>query len=324
MVTSLLLAFTLAAAAPASEPQPRPAPPQEVARNVYLLPGGILPGRQPDGNTVIFAAPHGLVVVDTGRHTWHSDGILAFARERNEPIAAILNTHWHLDHTSGNRRLRENFPELRVYASSAIDRAIGGFLAASAERAREFLESGRITGTLAEDVQGDLATMDASDTLRPDIVIDGSLRPRIAGKRFDVRLARHAATDGDLWLYDRATQLVVTGDLVTLPAPFLDTACPEGWRTAMADIWATPFRLAIPGHGPALTRAQFASYRNAFEAFLDCAGGDAEASECAAGWVRDAAEFLPDDAARTDATNRTTYYVGMLRQNNGTSAHCAS
>ena len=42
----------------------------------------MLPDRGPDGNTVIFVAPDGLVVVDTGRHPWHSDGILGFARDR--------------------------------------------------------------------------------------------------------------------------------------------------------------------------------------------------------------------------------------------------
>ena len=81
-------------------------PPQEIAPGVVLLRGAILPERGPDGNTVVFDAPEGLVVVDTGRHAWHSDAILAFARAGTRPVAAIVNTHWHLDHTSGNGRIK--------------------------------------------------------------------------------------------------------------------------------------------------------------------------------------------------------------------------
>jgi glyoxylase-like metal-dependent hydrolase (beta-lactamase superfamily II) len=73
-------------------------PPEEIAPGVYLLPGAMLPGRGPDGNTVVFDAPKGLLVVDTGRHAWHSDGILGFVATRERPVAAIVNTHWHLDH----------------------------------------------------------------------------------------------------------------------------------------------------------------------------------------------------------------------------------
>ena len=71
-------------------------------------------------------------MVDTGRHPWHSDGILAFARDRKQPIAAIVNTHWHLDHSSGNRRLKAAHPAAKVYTTRAVDRALapGGFLSA--------------------------------------------------------------------------------------------------------------------------------------------------------------------------------------------------
>ena len=66
--------------------------PREVAPGVWLVPGGILPDRQPDGNTVIFAAPAGLIVVDTGRHAWQREAILSLAHARKTPIVAIVNT----------------------------------------------------------------------------------------------------------------------------------------------------------------------------------------------------------------------------------------
>lgn len=84
-----------------------PEPPVQVAANTWLIRPLPMPGRGPDGNTIIYDAPDGLVVVDTGRHSSQTDAILAFAREHKKPISVIVNTHWHLDHaaaTDGSRR----------------------------------------------------------------------------------------------------------------------------------------------------------------------------------------------------------------------------
>lgn len=70
----------------------------------------------------------------------------------------------------------------------------------------------------------------------------------LGGRPLRINLARDAATAGDVWLYDEKTRVAVLGDLVTLPAPFLDTACPEGWKVALRQVADTPFEMAIPGH----------------------------------------------------------------------------
>jgi hypothetical protein len=67
------------------------------APSVWVLPCGIRPDRQRDGNTVIFSAPKGLIVMDTGRHAWHREATLAFARAEKRPIVAIVNSHWYLE-----------------------------------------------------------------------------------------------------------------------------------------------------------------------------------------------------------------------------------
>src|SRR6266481_2385674 len=59
-----------------------PPTPREVAQGVWLIAGAIIPNREPDGNTVIFDAPEGLIVVDTGRHEWHRRAILAVSPTR--------------------------------------------------------------------------------------------------------------------------------------------------------------------------------------------------------------------------------------------------
>ena len=81
---------------------PALAAPVPVAPDTWLIPGGFEPGHQPDGNTLVWQGPGGLVVLDTGRHVAHSDAIIVFADAQHARVAAIVNSHWHLDHVSGN------------------------------------------------------------------------------------------------------------------------------------------------------------------------------------------------------------------------------
>jgi glyoxylase-like metal-dependent hydrolase (beta-lactamase superfamily II) len=324
MLAALLLAAALAADPPAHT---QTAPPRELARGVHFIPGAFLPGRGPDGNTVVFDAPEGLVVIDTGRHAWHAQAILEFAQARRRPIAAILNTHWHLDHATGNARLRAAFPNAPLYATSAVDAALApnGFLVRNLASARAMAADASIPATQREEVQIFITTMETPQTLRPTITIDRSQRLRIAGRRFDLRVTDGAVTAADLWLYDRRSRIAVIGDLVTFPAPFFETACPERWRAALDQVWATPFRIAVPGHGAPMTRAQFDAWRTAYNAFIDCARADTAPAQCAAAWSANIAPFIADDEhAQRAAPQMAEYYVTFLRSNAGKSPDCAA
>ncbi len=319
----LLVVLTLALSQ-AAPTQPVPPSAREIAPATYLLPGAMLPDRGPDGNTVIIVAPSGLIVVDTGRHPWQSDGILAFARSKHLPVSVIVNTHWHLDHSSGNRRVKAAYPEAKVYTTRAVDRALapGGFLTRNAVAARERPADPNASAVRKEETALFLATMDDADSLRPDVPVEQSGPLSLAGRSLQVRVAPDAVTDGDLWLYDETTGVAVIGDLVTLPAPFFESACPAGWQVALDAVWATPFRLAVPGHGPPMGRHEFDIYRGAFVGFLSCVRTDSPAATCAAGWTKDVKPLLEGDAAQSQATEYAEYYVDFLRKNRGASPDC--
>jgi glyoxylase-like metal-dependent hydrolase (beta-lactamase superfamily II) len=303
-----------------------PAPPtaRELAPETYLLPGAILPGRGPDGNTVVLVGPFGLIAIDTGRHPWQSDGILAFARERRQPVVAIVNTHWHLDHSSGNRRVKAAYPDAKVYTTRAVDRALapGGFLARSVDGVRAHPLDASAPAVRREETDLFLATMDKADTLRPDVAVERTGPLTLAGRPVIAHVAANAVTDADVWLYDEKTSVAVIGDLVTLPAPFFETACPARWQAALDEVWGTPFRIAVPGHGEPMNRAQFDVYRQAFGHFRTCVGSDSAPAACAAGWTSDVTKLLATDADRREATDYASYYVDFLRKTGGASADC--
>lgn len=287
MRLALLVACVLAPAlAAAADPGVR-----ELGGGVYVIEGAFTPGTQPDGNTVLLRGPRGWVVVDTGRHAAHVQRILEVVDDSGKPIVAVVNTHWHLDHVSGNAALREKHPGLKVLAGPGIDAALSGFLADS----RKQLEAMVAQGGDAARVQAmreEIARIDLGDRLRPDEIVAAGGERTLAGRKLQLGLARHAATEGDVWVYDASQKLLLAGDLVTLPAPFLDTACAPRWKAAMGELENVGFELLVPGHGPPMTRAGFATYRTAFDGLLACAATPATPADCATRWASDAAPLL--------------------------------
>ena len=139
-----------------------------------MIPGGILPNHEPDGNSVIFSAPAGLMVVDTGRHQWHREAILSFARTHKKNIVTMVNSHWHLDGVDGNPALRAAYPHLEVYASGAIDGALTGFRHRARRKRMPISRDSQIPEDMREDIREDLLTIQNGAALRPDIVITTS------------------------------------------------------------------------------------------------------------------------------------------------------
>lgn len=323
VLVSGLLAGLATASAPASQAALPILEPHSIADGVALLPGGFAPGRQPDGNTVVFHGSRGLVVLDTGRHPEHSQSILEYAHAAGLPIIAVANSHWHLDHVSGNPRLRAKHPGLTVYATNAIEGALVGFLAKSKRDAQAFLAQPGDPALQAE-VRADVATIDSGRAIAPDVVVERAGRVDWGGRALQVGVERHAVTEGDLWLFDEATATLATGDLVTLPVPFLDTACPANWSAALGRLESVRFERLVPGHGPLLDRAGFATWRSAFDALLACAAGDAEVARCRDGWIRDAGALMGAEAAAPRTAAMLDYYVGVLRDPVARERHCAA
>ncbi|HET9768045.1 MAG TPA: MBL fold metallo-hydrolase [Thermoanaerobaculia bacterium] len=284
---------------------------QEIAAGVYLVPGVFVPGRQPDGNSVIFSAPAGAVVVDTGRHPQHTQAVLDQIAALGLVPRAVVNTHWHLDHVGGNVLFRQRHPDVRIYASDAIAEARTGFLANYHQQLETMLAGAQPGSAAQEGFRRELALIDAADQLAPDEVIAASGPRVLAGRPLELHLERRAVTAGDVWVLDPATHVLVAGDLVTLPAPFLDTACPAGWQAALAHLEQADWQLLVPGHGHPLSRDDFATYRKAFDALLACAASTRPASECVDAWFGAGGElFASNDPG--NGREMVTYYVGQV------------
>lgn len=301
-----------------------PAAATPLAAGVELLPGRFVPGEQPDGNTLVFDGAGALIVFDTGRHATHTQAIIDYAHARDLPVVAVFNSHWHLDHVGGNAMLRKAFPGVRVHASDAIEGAMHGFLANYRAQIEGILA--RPDGDAAQKaaLRDELALIDAGPALYPDERIVKTGMQVVAGRRMQVGLEARAVTAGDVWLFDPATRTLAAGDLVTLPAPLFDTACPKRWKGALAHLDRIDFATLVPGHGAPMTRAQFSTYRKAFDRLLACAAGKATQDACIDGWLHDAKPLVPA-ADEKLARGLLGYYLdGILRDASKTRDLCGT
>lgn len=284
-----------------------------VAPDVNLVPGVFVAGSQPDGNTVIFTGTDGLIVFDTGRHPAHTQQIIDFANQAKLPVAAIVNSHWHLDHVGGNVLLRRTYPGARVYASAAIEAAMRGFLANYHAQLEDAIKHAGDDAGKQAPWRAELALIDAGPALFPDERIAKTSMRSIAGRKLLVGYQSGAVTAGDVWLFDPATHVLASGDLVTLPAPLFDTACADRWKSALGRLGEIDFKMLVPGHGAPMGRADLATYRGAFDRLLACAAGKSPKQACIDGWMRDAAPLIPAGDEKL-ARSLLDYYVdGNLR-----------
>jgi len=289
------------------------ASPAQAETPYVFQPGHIDLDRGPDGNTVILDAPDGLIVVDTGRHAEHSRAILDYAKASGRPIAAIVNSHWHLDHTTGNQDVLAAFPEAELIASNAAAGALSGFLAQAPDNARKRIADPALSLDEHRRAERALAILTHPEMLVPANPVTASGPRIIAGRTIDVRLAPDAATEGDIWLLVPDERLAITGDLVVAQAPFFDTGCEDGWETALEEIEAADWDTLIPGHGAPMDRAGFDRWHAAFTTYVECAHSDAGAEACAAGWEHDAAGFYTEAEGASVRELALYYIIDVLR-----------
>lgn len=313
IAAAIIFACWLAQPVRAQAPAP-PAPAlQPLAPGVWLLPGRFERGRQPDGNSLLVQGPDGLVIVDSGRHADHTQALINAVRERGQPLVAVLNTHWHLDHLGGNAMLREAAPALRAYAAPAVRDAVRRRMPASAADLERMKADPQLDADTRRMVEIDLALYARRAAFEPDVLIEGGAQPlRLAGRPLQVGV-EFGVSGGDLWLLDSASGTLVVGDFITLPVPFFDTACPERWQRSLARLGALPFERVVPGHGPVMSRADFDRYRSAFDRLLACAASDKAVAACAEGWLADLGPLLPAGSQRVVLGMLGHYLTQRLR-----------
>jgi cyclase len=198
---------------------------EQLRPGVYML-SGI------GSNVGVLVTDEGPAIVDTMTLVRQGRRILDAVHDlTTRPVAAILNTHYHLDHTHGNPAFR---PGTRVVATT---------------RTRRHLE---------ERDAGFWRDAPARELL-PNVLIDGVRDIRLGGKTIRVQYLGRGHTDGDMVVLFVEDRVLCTGDLFFNGHwPNIDLEAGgsvRDWSGTIAKALELPFDTVIPGHGPVSDRA---------------------------------------------------------------------
>jgi glyoxylase-like metal-dependent hydrolase (beta-lactamase superfamily II) len=209
--------------------------PERVTEDIHLVQAGGI-----NGNVAVLRTADGAVIVDT--MTFRAQGVrLRELAERlaGGPVQAVINTHYHMDHTHGN----PGFP--------------AGTRVVATRRTREYL--------LARD--GDYWS-DGNEGTLPNDTVDGEHELRIGGKTIRALHLGRGHTGGDLVVLFVEDRVLHLGDLfVNARYPNVDLEAGgsiEAWIATLDRALALDFDRVIPGHGPVADREAI----RAFQSFL--------------------------------------------------------
>lgn len=237
-LSAIAAAAALCGAAPAGA---QPIETFHVQGNVHLIVGG-------GANVAVQTGEQGVLVVDTGAAATRDDVLAAIRRLSDKPIRWIVNTHGHLDHTGANETL------------SQAGQTVNGNPAAIISHERT------------------LSRMAASDRPVTELPLNSFFEAgrdfHFNGEAIFLEHMPRAHTDGDLFVYFRGSNVLVTGDVfVTTHYPVIDLEAGGGvdgfvdGLNRLLDI-TVPAHLqeggtyVIPGHGRVGDEADVLEYRD--------------------------------------------------------------
>ncbi len=193
----------------------------------------------------------GPVVIDTRSTVVHAREILADLRQITaQPVAAVINTHHHFDHSFGNHEFRPAPVWGHLRCAARIQAMVEDSAAHAAHVAEIEAEYPRIAGQLNDVVLHP-----------PDRTVgDEGADIDIGGRRIELRWLGRGHTDNDLVIRLPEAAVVFSGDLLENGAPpWTGDGYPLDWPGTVDAILAmTAGALpvaVVPGHGAVGDRA---------------------------------------------------------------------
>ena len=160
-----------------------------------------------------------------------------------DPVAFVVNTHWHGDHTGGNENLGK-----------------AGAVIVAHDNVRRRMSVDQFSKRFGK-------TAASPKSALPGVTFGQEVTLNLNGDELQIVHVRNAHTDGDSLVYWRKAKVLHMGDTffhkVSLPFIDLDSGgsidgAIAAVRTALG--LAAPDAKFIPGHGPVATRADLKAY----------------------------------------------------------------
>ena len=225
------------------------------------------------GNTTVIIGERQVFVVDACFLPSAARQDIAQIRQwTDKPVSFLLNTHFHNDHNFGNRVYMDAFPGLTIIAHVETKKDMDMHGPGSATRQerglnslRRMLDSGKtrdgrsLTLDEKKEAKNALASLapvldelkgikfqTATLTFEQDFTLD------IGNREVQVKFLGRGNTSGDAVVYLSKEKIVVVGDLVVHPIPYIYDGYPTEWIQTLQNLGQLDADIIVPGHGPIL------------------------------------------------------------------------
>jgi glyoxylase-like metal-dependent hydrolase (beta-lactamase superfamily II) len=237
------------------------------------------------GNSLVVLGKDGAVLVDT-KNAGFGETLRNEAAALGSPLALVINTHHHADHTGGNSEYTRDLPVLaHTKAKPRIAANTERYVAGAKGTVSAMFKNPKLSAKGVRDAAMKLAgrldeTKDPAKLaalFEPTRTTDGN--EKISAGGLDIELTHVGAghTDNDLILFFPALNLLHTGDLVfNRWWPYVDRgagANSDGWIRSCEKILAicNDKTVVVPGHGEITDRAGVQAQIDFFRKVRDAA-----------------------------------------------------
>ena len=240
----------------------------------------------PQGNTTVIIGDREVFVVDACFLPSSAKEDIADIRKlTSKPVRYLLNTHFHIDHNAGNSAYMDAFPGLIIIAQDNTRRlmnnansAFAANVAAAEGRPttvilptlRKELETGkgedgqpltpegkaRVDRQIAQ-VQNEITEYRTFKFQGPTLTFSSEMTVDLGNREIQIKHLGRGNTPGDALVYLPQDKILVTGDLLVWPIPYMRMSYPHEWVEVLRKMTAMNAATIVPGHGMILRDAAY-------------------------------------------------------------------
>jgi glyoxylase-like metal-dependent hydrolase (beta-lactamase superfamily II) len=250
----------------------------KLADGIYEIRHPDAPDTFPQSNTTVVIGDRGVLVVDSCLLPSTAREDVAQIRQwTDKPVTYLLNTHWHFDHTLGNATYQAAFPGVQIVATRPTQQTIADFnpgavarYPSRAERFQKILESGKgpdgrpLSEGDRKDYERSLAGLapvvaEFRNVVQvpPNVAFDRELTIDLGNRTVELLFLGRGNTAGDAIAYLPGEKILMTGDLLVHPVPYLFGGFPVDHPKTLRAMAALDAQTIVPGHGEILRDKQY-------------------------------------------------------------------
>ena len=262
----------------------------KLADGIYTIRHKDAPDTFPQGNTTVIIGDREVLVVDSCYLPSSArEDIAEIRRWTNKPVRYLVNTHWHFDHTMGNGTYWEAFPGLNIVAHMETARQSSGYnpgwferFPKRGDRLKQILEAGKdgngkvLTEGERKEYQEAIAGIaPVQEEFKlivdraPTLTFDSEMRIDLGNREVRVMHLGRGNTAGDAIILLPKEKIIMTGDLVVHPVPYMFGGYPKDFGATLRRLDLLNFETMIPGHGEVMRSEKAHAYTRLLIGFIE-------------------------------------------------------